>query len=840
MSEDIQVEFQPHDYRYFHDALRIHCAGDKLLVPIHGYPIMNKKIFPSSVKFGRCRLLYPVTKTITMTNTAPLNFEFEIKIREANSSFTVSPKSGRVPANGKVDIKITFTPVSYSTQELRMSVAVSQFNLKPIECVVTAACAPDDYGVIDSAKTDKTFGFSPGATLGSTLSGGGKGKRVDFVSEFQRQQRRAGKRDPFAPPQQSSKDSGQGTGNEAKLLLSQTGINKILSGGSTQGRARVAAVKQQETKARQARAAAAASGASQQALEGEIGIVKPGDTITADSNIKVVSKDPADVAELHFLRALKAHMEYEKAKEIKAVVAIGEPLMSLPEIKEVKQTRTRARVQELAHSKSEAMARTQSIHSDVPVVRHAHQSTAPVPSFNLLRSQSAADRISMYTRFMRVLQTHLVRTRADIRLRKIRKLLQSVDYDKDKLRELVAAQASMLLSTGDGTDPAAVATAAAPSGDSVTDGARYLGKREKPRVYEGTVRLSRDKDLNEPKKVPVEPVPLFEDCPLYPLRVPQESALKGYRPLPFPEPGSYQPIVDRTLRTGAEEEYPGRAPRGTQVLASTEGGSAGTGSAAVGATAETGDTRAALTRPPTGQPGAYEPPEVVKDRPLPPAMHYLMPSQAPRVQVAVPRHCETDLAYPLRPRMPPAETGVQAHEQPLGTTSILALSGHQTLSHVWVGKYEHVHLATLPAVDRALAQRVDTKLGPAQGESDSDSGTESDEDDLPPLPHPDQLIESFYIPPSVVKEPTAPPAAPGDGDGDGDTGNGGGGVRFQLANSGARGDDDATWRTLRERCESELQVRTRAQRLQTASALGVIAEQVRAKVQNPRTAHLLR
>jgi len=45
IAEDIYVQFTApgSEYKYFYDAIRIHCDGDKILIPIHAFPVINTK-----------------------------------------------------------------------------------------------------------------------------------------------------------------------------------------------------------------------------------------------------------------------------------------------------------------------------------------------------------------------------------------------------------------------------------------------------------------------------------------------------------------------------------------------------------------------------------------------------------------------------------------------------------------------------------------------------------------------------------------------------------------------------------------------------------------------------
>lgn len=57
IAEDIYVQFTPNDeQKYFYDAIRIHCEGDKILIPIHAFPVINSKkdqVFPTYLDMGK-------------------------------------------------------------------------------------------------------------------------------------------------------------------------------------------------------------------------------------------------------------------------------------------------------------------------------------------------------------------------------------------------------------------------------------------------------------------------------------------------------------------------------------------------------------------------------------------------------------------------------------------------------------------------------------------------------------------------------------------------------------------------------------------------------------------
>jgi hypothetical protein len=62
MSQKVIIKFYPTEYRYYYDAIKVRSEVDNLLIPIHGYPIINKIDFPSKLSFGCTPLCEPVSK----------------------------------------------------------------------------------------------------------------------------------------------------------------------------------------------------------------------------------------------------------------------------------------------------------------------------------------------------------------------------------------------------------------------------------------------------------------------------------------------------------------------------------------------------------------------------------------------------------------------------------------------------------------------------------------------------------------------------------------------------------------------------------------------------------
>jgi hypothetical protein len=181
MSQTIAVKFTALEYRYYYDCIRIQGEDSTLLIPLHGYPIANKVYFPKQLFFGSVPLCEPAVKTITLSCSLPINFSFEIKVLESHSFYNIEPRRGIIPANGSIEIRITFTPITLGIALTKIQLLIGQFAFIPLDCEVSARAVS---GLIESRdllkaekrvleylfKTSYTVRGVSGGTLGGTVN----------------------------------------------------------------------------------------------------------------------------------------------------------------------------------------------------------------------------------------------------------------------------------------------------------------------------------------------------------------------------------------------------------------------------------------------------------------------------------------------------------------------------------------------------------------------------------------------------------------------------------------------------------------------------------------------
>lgn len=158
MSEELLIEFTPHEWRYYYDCIRIHQEDQNLLIPIHAYPTVaprqgatmegsslvlpsqdadrNGVYFPSKIDFGFCRLSERVDKYIPIQNPVPIEFEFDFSVIVKHADIEIEPLRGKVPPHGEAVINVSYTPSRMITAEMKVDLNISQFAFKKQRVIV--------------------------------------------------------------------------------------------------------------------------------------------------------------------------------------------------------------------------------------------------------------------------------------------------------------------------------------------------------------------------------------------------------------------------------------------------------------------------------------------------------------------------------------------------------------------------------------------------------------------------------------------------------------------------------------------------------------------------------
>lgn len=144
MSEDVTVIFSPHEWRYYHDSVKIFCGelAENLVVPIHAYPSANDIVLPRTIDFGKVAMGTSRKKVLPLSCKIPIRFEFDITVLEAHPDFDVAPLQGSIPPDGTVDVVIIFHPTRYWVARTELRFNISQFGFEPVNVALVGSCTP--------------------------------------------------------------------------------------------------------------------------------------------------------------------------------------------------------------------------------------------------------------------------------------------------------------------------------------------------------------------------------------------------------------------------------------------------------------------------------------------------------------------------------------------------------------------------------------------------------------------------------------------------------------------------------------------------------------------------
>lgn len=147
ISEDIYVQFTPNDeYKYFYDSIRIHCEGDKILIPIHAFPVINSKrdsLLPPQIDMGTgCKVGLTYHKIVEVESNCPVSFEYEIREVKPHPDIRVTPRVGDIVGNQRTEIQFAYTPSTFTTADAEFEIRTSEFDFKPQIVRVLGSAVP--------------------------------------------------------------------------------------------------------------------------------------------------------------------------------------------------------------------------------------------------------------------------------------------------------------------------------------------------------------------------------------------------------------------------------------------------------------------------------------------------------------------------------------------------------------------------------------------------------------------------------------------------------------------------------------------------------------------------
>nr|XP_057908333.1 cilia- and flagella-associated protein 221 isoform X2 [Doryrhamphus excisus] len=139
----VKVKFCPREWVRVSDCIRVHCEADQnLLVPVHAYPSTAHVHIPSRIDLPATPLGQSVSHVIPLSCRSPNDLEFHVHLIKPHEAFSICPLTGLIPANGQVQITVTFRPCRYETSHVTVRLVISQFNTKSYLCTITGSSAP--------------------------------------------------------------------------------------------------------------------------------------------------------------------------------------------------------------------------------------------------------------------------------------------------------------------------------------------------------------------------------------------------------------------------------------------------------------------------------------------------------------------------------------------------------------------------------------------------------------------------------------------------------------------------------------------------------------------------
>ncbi|OQR91684.1 hypothetical protein THRCLA_08912 [Thraustotheca clavata] len=540
LSEELTITFTPTEYKYYYDCIKVHSPDGNFIIPLHGYPVVNKAEFPSTIHFGTQPLGHVAQRMLSLSCSVPIEFEFRIEVVKEHNSIVIQPLNGVIPANGSVQIAITFQPIILANVSSDIILYISQFNFKPKKCTILGASAPGITPSSDDIQESKVEISPAQPTLpqkqpytGPTKPGSKPKKVATEPEEISV--------DGLKIPKQL--DGVQATNF---ILTQQIGKfkPKDLKKAIDENR-----VLRKHQKAEQ-EALRQKTGSAGGRLSFEVIFMEES---VASKPMTRQLKELVFLQELQEINKIEKELEFQSNREyIGDILLKPENIEAIHKIRAFNQAEKDSKEREVLRNTFQSHGA--SVYSTPPMraALPAFYTPETEPDYNVYKNDLWAKRKRILVRFVQVASKLIVRLRVGKRLRKIKAWLGSATT-RQEVRRMVERDWKLALmnvssdirSSGKMSGTSSILSARAP--------AQY-------QLMSFPIYIESDSRLRLPVNPSVNTI--FHDFNLFPLHVPREADRFGYKPhllLPIPQ---YVPLeYGRKMRSGAQHEAGTRAPR---------------------------------------------------------------------------------------------------------------------------------------------------------------------------------------------------------------------------------------------------------------------------------------
>lgn len=608
MALEVVVDFAPTEWRYYYDAIRINCGQEKILVPIHAYPVMNEVVFPKLFDVGKASLGAVKECVIPLKCTAPIAFEFEISVTKEHYDFKIYPLNGIVPANGEFPLKIAYSPTKLSTAEFKIVLNIAQFGYKPFETTIIGSGVTDFVSTAGNGdiqpsafgRTNKRPATSSKSLKAKHASGAGAvddaGAELASKINRSRSKKAAKKRSYLEQKSEYFLEKG-GIKVPHSLQKGHHLINFVLT--QEEGRLkphdlRQAIKNQNRLQKEQMTALDTATAANVDAIDAIQKTKKNTSHGTPTAKFRGVGSGPSlshttmveeaesmgkesqskRVREAMFTREMNDISTEEKQRQFKNAVVLGEPLMTADQINQVKNARNSREIALQIQSREVDRQRieTESLgpYQDppklcpVPLEEAKTVSVTIKPKFNEYDNDTWDMRNRIVRKFVSCVTKYIVRRRVAERISALKmRLGASAGFDTITPEDVAALieQDNKNTSSIAGNDTQSnTAKTYATDKNTIEDDEAMIELRQRPVEIVRDLFYERFSQFDKDSATAMHPMnpskmPFFHNVEYSSLIVPKEYELAGYTEEPLPAFQSWIPREnDRKLLQGAAEE----------------------------------------------------------------------------------------------------------------------------------------------------------------------------------------------------------------------------------------------------------------------------------------------